>query len=971
MAEQLNNILLLDANGDVRGLKPAEDSLKLQVPITVTKDLSVGGDLTVAGDIVSKGSQNVIIQDPILDLGMGNTTTTATAGGFTVSMNRASAFTAEDVTAFAAGVAATSAPTFTVSGGSTAFAAGDIVSITGADDGENDGLYVVASVAAGVVTIKGTGGTAPSGSVPFAQTQFKAASGQTAKAYKVDLAAAVFADGTSAFKDPAGGTWAKGTFVTAFAANATESDFTGNGDYDTAAQTSLQEAYEVGNTITTSAAEGDVTIAGDQKLIVSASGGLQVTGGALDVNTSADFDLTGAFTVDGAHSVQVGANTAVSTFTADATGAISLDAGAASNLTTTSGALTLAGAGGVTVTSTGGTLALNGVGQTVDLDATTLDVDGGAMSFDGSAFNIGAATALPVAINATTFDVDASGAVTLTGGAASTINTTAGDLKLDAEAASLILDGGEAAADAVKIVASNAAGGIDIDAGSAGIAADTTGGISLDAAAASNFTVAGFDLTLATTTSGAVLVSAAGEVDLTSTGLMDLNAGANLDIDVTGTFDMLSSGAFSIDGTGASNVSATGGNLTISTLTSGNLVLDAVANVDVDGVGITLDATAAISLGAATASDFTVAANLTVETTGAGILDLKSAVEVQVSTALLDVNASGAVEVDAAGAISLDSTALASNFSLTANDAGPATLTIAAANAGEGAANLDIDVKSAVTIDSASISLDATKASNLTVTGSGESLTLAAAGGGEQKVEISSAGTIFDAVKVNASAGGIDIDASTAITVDAGGALSLQGGDSTDLTMVANAAGNKLLIIDAQNSGAGKATLKLDADDVIVLGDSASPPATIQANAFMAFAKSGGLEVTAGEALAAGDAVYVKYDTDGPRYFKAANDAAADEARYVMGLVAASASAGGKFQLQCLAGVSALTAMSGLATADIGKTVYLGTGGALTLTAPTGSGVTVFRVGYVQNHDQGGVAAVHLLPQFIGKRPVA
>ena len=142
MAEQLNNILLLDANGDVRGLKPAEDSLKLQVPITVTKDLSVGGDLTVAGDIVSKGSQNVIIQDPILDLGMGNSTTTATAGGFTVSMNRASAFTAEDVTAFVAGVAATSAPPFTVSGGSTAFAAGDIVAIAGADDAGNDNGHI-------------------------------------------------------------------------------------------------------------------------------------------------------------------------------------------------------------------------------------------------------------------------------------------------------------------------------------------------------------------------------------------------------------------------------------------------------------------------------------------------------------------------------------------------------------------------------------------------------------------------------------------------------------------------------------------------------------------------------------------------------------------------------------------------------------------------------------------------------------
>ena len=68
----------------------------------------------------------------------------------------------------------------------------------------------------------------------------------------------------------------------------------------------------------------------------------------------------------------------------DATNDISLDAGAASNFTTSAGALTLEGAEGVTVTSTGGTLALNGTGQTVDLDATTLDVDATTITVDAT-----------------------------------------------------------------------------------------------------------------------------------------------------------------------------------------------------------------------------------------------------------------------------------------------------------------------------------------------------------------------------------------------------------------------------------------------------------------------------------------------------------------------------------------------------------------------------------------------------------
>ena len=964
MAVQQNNLMLLDSLGFPRIIDALNDSLRVDVPASFTKDLNVGGDLTVAGDIVSRGSQNVLIQDAYLDLGFGNTTAQVSGGGFTVSMNRASAFTAEEVTDFVAGVGGVSAPTFTVSGGSSALVAGDIVAIAGAKDSENDGLYVVASVADGVVTIKGTGGSSPSGNIPFVQTQFASATGQSGvSAFKVDLAAVAVADGSAMVNDGAV-SWGKGTLVSGYMASATESGWY----WDAPTNVSLQEAYEVGNTITTSGAEGDVTIAGDQKLIVSASGGLQVTGGALDVNTSVDVDLTGAFAVDGAQAVAFGANSAVSTFTADASGAISLDAGGASNLTTSAGALTLSGAGGVTVTSTGGTLALNGAGQIVDLDATTLDVDGGSMSFDGTAFNLGVAAALPIDMNATTFDVDASGAVTLTGGAESKINTTAGDLTLDAEAASLILDGGEAAADAVKIHASNAAGGIDIDAGTGGIDVLTSAAVSIDAAAASNLTVTGADLTISTITSGAVLVDAAGELDLTAAGLMDINAGANLDIDVTGTFDLLASGAFSIDGTGASNVSATSGDLTISTVTSGHLVLASASNIDVDGSLIEIDATGAISIAAASASDFTVAANLTVETTGAGVLDLKSAAEVQVTTALFDVNASGAVEVDAAGAISLDSTATASNFSLTANDAGPATLTIAAANAGDGAANLDIDVKSAVTIDSASISLDATNAPNLTVTGSGESLTLAAAGGGAQKVEISSAGTGSDALDINATAGGIDIDAADDITIDTAKGLSLQAAGDSDLSLIANEATDQTLTIDAQNAGVGMGILALDADDQIKIGDTNQAGLQIDLDAFASFNVGAGVSVVAGETLAAGDAVYVKYDVDGPRYFKAANNAVSDDERIVMGIAGSSASAGDQFPLQCVMGIQAATAMESLSTDKIGKPVYLGDAGALTLTAPTASGSTVFRVGYVSQNPAGG-AMIHFAPQFIAKRP--
>jgi hypothetical protein len=125
------------------------------------------------------------------------------------------------------------------------------------------------------------------------------------------------------------------------------------------------------------------------------------------------------------------------------------------------------------------------------------------------------------------------GTVSLTGGAASTLATTAGDLTLDAQAASLILDGGEAAADAVRIVASNAAGGIDIDAGSAGIDMLTSGvltatpnlGFDINSGAASTIDVDG-DLTTTISEGGSFIVSASTNVSLTASSAALLTAPA-------------------------------------------------------------------------------------------------------------------------------------------------------------------------------------------------------------------------------------------------------------------------------------------------------------------------------------------------------------------------------------------------------------------------------------------------------------
>lgn len=496
MADQTNNLLLVDGTTNLPTKYKSGDTIQIAEldltaasgtalsvtadasvggKLSVTGDASVGGDLTVVGDIVSRGQVDVVIQDAFLDLGFGNTTTVANSGGFTVSMNRAAAFTAGTVTTFVAGSAGVSNPTFTFTDatGSTLLVAGDIVAISGATEAGNDGLFQVTAVNQAsfpqTVTIAGVGTTAVDGALPFCQNQFEASTGDTASAYKVDLAVVCIADGTNSFTDAGGNAYAKGTFVTAFGASATLTSFDGDGDYAPAAST-LQSAYDGGNAITTSGSNPvTITMAAD-------AAGLSVQG-----QTAGDGN------------VDFGGSNAVSIFNVDSTGSVTLDAGAASNLSTSAGALTLAGAGGVTVTSTGGQLSLNGTGQTVDLNSAALDID---------------------ASDAIT--IDSTAGISLDAGAASNLTTSAGALTLDG-AAGVNIAGNAAEIDITTT------GALDLNSGAATWDAST---LSLDSADTTNLTMSANDagnkiLTIAASNAG----GGEGQVSISSDAQVTLSDG--------------------------------------------------------------------------------------------------------------------------------------------------------------------------------------------------------------------------------------------------------------------------------------------------------------------------------------------------------------------------------------------------------------------------------------------------------------
>jgi len=385
----------------------------------------------------------------------------------------------------------------------------------------------------------------------------------------------------------------------------------------------------------TSAGALAVTVGWDDAL------GVDATSGANDPSINTGQKLVGAaeltLEATGANKVQLRTNSA-DRWNVDASGNLiantdnSLDIGASgatrpqtAHLGTSAviaGALTVTG----TALSTEGALAVDSTTLSLDgTDDTNLTMtanDAGTKTLTVAATNAGAGVAdLDVdADGAVT--VDAVGALSLDAGAASNLTTSAGDLTLSA-AGSAILTSSEATADAIKLNASDAAGGVDIDAGTGGIDLLTSGAFSIDGTGASNVSATSGNLTLSTKTTGDVRAESAdgGQVHLTN----------NVDIDGAGIF-LDASGGLSLDSATNSNFSVSGGTLLVSTagggqdltvsaagsaiLTSSEATADAVrlnasdaaGGVDVDAGtgGVAIDSTGAFSIDGATASNVTV-----------------------------------------------------------------------------------------------------------------------------------------------------------------------------------------------------------------------------------------------------------------------------------------------------------------------------------------------------------------------------
>ncbi len=267
---------------------------------TPTAKLDVNGDLVVQGNITQQGSstsialasEEVRVADNHLLLNDGYVTAVAQTGGLVVN-NLPTATTDTIAGAFVAGVPTASNPTV-VTTGSTIFSVGDIVMISGVTDADlvgNNGLFEVLShslTTPNRLEIKGVGVTTTT--FDEAQTDFDAGT-PTGSPAITKIAVGIFRLGTDGIPETATG-------------NATPLSFT---DLALVTDTTLQNAYDNDDNtppdaiITTNSTDGDVVIAGTEKLLVSAAGGLDVSSsgpvilanGTLDVPASTSMKIAG------------------------------------------------------------------------------------------------------------------------------------------------------------------------------------------------------------------------------------------------------------------------------------------------------------------------------------------------------------------------------------------------------------------------------------------------------------------------------------------------------------------------------------------------------------------------------------------------------------------------------------------------------------------------------------------------------
>ena len=541
-----NNPLVLDPSGLTIKPSDADD-------YNIGGNVTIGKNLNVIGNIVSRDEERVLVQDAFLDVNFGMTSTAAEPGGLNVVYKAVAAAVARTNLAFVARTGTDRAKITDAGSGLPALSSGDIVQVSGTLNGENDGLYIVHSSTTAQMEMRAVPTFADTVNFKPAQDNFTAVADDAGSVSLTHVNCSVLqVDANGLYQTAEGST---------------------DGDFASFASLSgsLQDAYIIGDTITTNGSQGDVIIAGTEKLDVTATNGVSITN-ALNLGGLASLD--GGIDVDGAFTVADTSGNVVTSGTL-ASGAATLASAKVSDLT--AGRVVLAGTAGeiedsANMTFDGSTLALTGaVDASGSVAAGTMTIDGGSILDSSGSISFGDE-------NLSTTGTLASGAATLSSAKVSDLTAgrvvlagTAGEIE---DSGNLTFNGSAlAVTGSVDASGSVAAGTMTIDGGSI---LDSSGSISFG------------DENLSTTgtlSSGAATLASAKVSDLTDNRIVLAGTAGELEDDAALTFD--------------------GTNFDVGSGPSKFRVIAASGNTIIEG---SLDGNGDFRVGAGGASNFTVAA---------------------------------------------------------------------------------------------------------------------------------------------------------------------------------------------------------------------------------------------------------------------------------------------------------------------------------------------------------------------------
>lgn len=211
-------------------------------------------------------------------------------------------------------------------------------------------------------------------------------------------------------------------------------------------------------------------------------------------------------------------------------------------------------------------------------------------------------------------------------------------------------------------------------------------------------------------------------------------------------------------------------------------------------------------------------------------------------------------------------------------------------------------------------------------------------------------------------------NSSSATTVQSGtGGLSLTT-TSTGATAINLSAASGTINLELADNAASALSIKEGSNSYLGFRTSDGGEGAVF-GVFVGLSSNGaGLALTSGAAIAAGDVVSVDTTNGGGRLVKAdANGGGTLDS--VIGIALDTVgSAGSNVRVATVVGsLVTVTFDSAPADGDQGKIVYLSTtAGVVTLTAPSASGSTVFRVGVLQNAT---TTKIVYMPQYIGNNP--